>query len=77
MKNNLKELLRSKLSVRNQDEIDFILNLIKESDRDANLFYMENDAFRKLKEQGLDDVFEEVCSELGITWQHNNDTPNS
>lgn len=77
MKNNLKELLRSKLSVRNQDEIDFILNLIKESDRDANLFYMENDAFRKLKEQGLDDVFEEVCSELGIAWQHNNDTPNS
>ena len=77
MKNNLKELLRSKLSVRNQDEIDFILNLIKESDRDANLFYMENDAFRKLKEQGLDDIFEKVCSELGITWQHNNDTPNS
>ena len=77
MKNNLKELLRSKLSVRNQDEIDFILNLIKESDRDANLFYMENDAFRKLKEQGLDDIFEEVCRELGITWQHNNDTPYS
>ena len=57
----------------NEEDIQFILDLIYTSDRDENLKIMNNDAFRKLEERGLNEIFENVCEKLHINWHHDND----
>lgn len=72
---SLKELYQRELAKKgvSQNDIDFVISIIKESDLDENLNRMNNDYWMKLQERGLLDVFEEVSKENNIVWTHSNE----
>lgn len=72
---SLKELYERELFARNvsNDNIQYVLNLISESDIDPNSYRMENDYWIKLKEKGLLEVFDEISKAHHIVWNHSNE----
>ena len=72
---SLKGLFERELRLKNvlEENIKYILDLITEMDSDSNLNRMDNDAFDKLEERGLKDVFDEICDKYGIKWNHSNE----
>lgn len=76
MEQNFIELLRRELSKTLSDnDVAFVLDLIRPNEYDENLFVMDNDAYKQMRERGtyLEKTFCDVCKGLGIEWTHNND----
>lgn len=76
MEQDFIELLRQELSNSlSENDVEFILSLIRSDNHDENLFVMDNDAYRQMRERGtnLEETFCDVCERLGIKWTHNND----
>lgn len=68
--------LSRRLSERlSDDDVRFILGLIREDSRDPNLKVMDNSAYAAMQERGVWDVFESTCNKMGITWTHSNGLP--
>lgn len=68
-------LYQRELSLRNisENESKFLLDLIKESPLDNNLYVMNNSSYRALRNRGLWEVFEEINNANHIEWTHSND----
>lgn len=64
------ELKRENLS---DDNIEFIMSLISEDTNDSNLKIINNDAFLKLKNVGLEEAFNRCCDKMGVKWYHSNE----
>lgn len=56
------------------DNIEFIMSLISEDKDDSNLKRINNDAFLKLKNAGLEEAFNRSCDRMGIKWCHSNES---
>lgn len=71
----LKDLYERELYAKGvlQNDIQFVLSLIHESDIDENLSIMDNDYWERLQEKKLLDVFEEINKANGIVWSHSNE----
>lgn len=64
------ELKKENLS---DDNIDFIMSFISEDESDENLKRMNNDVFLKLKNAGLEEIFNRCCDRIGVKWYHSNE----
>lgn len=71
----MEELYQRELERRgiSQEDIDFVLSLISESELDPNLNRMPNDYWQQLESKGLLEVFEEINRENHIEWYHSNE----
>lgn len=69
----LNELHKNLSLVMPKEDVEFIMNVIKEHKDDSCLLYMENDAYRKMQERGIEEQFNDVCNKLKIKWAHCND----
>lgn len=71
----LQEVYQRELERRgiSQEDIDFVLSLISESELDPYLNRMSNDYWQQLENRGLLEVFEEVNRENNFEWYHSNE----
>lgn len=71
----LKELYEKELRKRgvSNDDIQFVLSLIRESRLDEDQSIMDNDYWKRLQERNLLDVFEEINKKHNIEWLHLNE----
>ena len=74
--NVLNELYKNLSLVMSKEDVEFIMDIIKEHKDDSNLLYMENDAYQRMKEHGIEKQFNDVCNKLKIQWTHYNGTLN-
>lgn len=56
------------------DNIEFIMSLISEDKDDSNLKRINNDAFLKLKNAGLEEAVNRSCDRMEIKWYHSNES---
>ena len=58
---------------KSDNDIQFVLSLIKEANIDSNMYVMENDSYNRLVERNLWDVFQEINEKNAIHWNHSNE----
>lgn len=68
----LNELHKNLSLVMPKEDVEFIMDIIKEHKDDSYLLYMENDSYKKMKERGIEKQFNDVCNKLKIKWTHYN-----
>lgn len=70
--NILSELYKNLSLVMPKEDAEFIMDIIKEHKDDSYLLYMENDAYKRMEERGIEKQFNDVCNKLKIQWTHYN-----
>lgn len=72
---DLRNIFQRELEIKgiSNNDIQFVLSLINETDIDSNMYFMENSAYNQLVERDLWVVFEEINEKHSIRWNHSNE----